>query len=120
MSGLLSALDPQSAVLPIIALIGLVPVVLHYRSEAKLFVAGYVCLVVATLATNLENLFLGVVLNHAEHVVGLMGSALVFLLAAYVRRKQVLGEEAGVETVADDVGSALFGDEGTAGTTEEA
>lgn len=110
MPGLLSTLDPQSAVLPVIALIGLVPVLLHYRAKAKLFVVGYVCLVVATLATNLEDLFLGDVLNFTEHAVGLMGSGLLFLAAAYVRRKQVLGDdEASVATVKEDVGDALLG-----------
>ena len=112
MPGLLSTLDPQSAVLPVIALIGLVPVLLHYRAKAKLFVVGYAFLIVATLATNLENLFLGGVLNLTEHVVGLMGSGLVFLAAAYVRRKQVLGDdEASVATVREDVGDALPGGE---------
>ncbi len=45
--------------------------------------------------TNVENLFLGTVLNYAEHYLGLMGSGLVFLSAAYVRRKQVLADDAG-------------------------
>lgn len=119
MPGLLSTLDPQSAVLPIIALIGLVPVLLHYRTKAKLFVVGYGFLIVATLATNLEDLFLGGPLNFTEHVVGLMGSGLAFAAAAYVRRKQVLGddEDASVDTVKEDVRGALLGDgerEGTA------
>jgi hypothetical protein len=119
MPGLLSALEPQSAVLPVIALIGLIPVVLHYRSQSKLFVVGYCFLIVATLATNLENLFLGNVLNATEHIVGLMGSGLAFLLAAYVRRKQVVGDEdASVATVAEDVGDVLGGEDRPAAPEE--
>lgn len=89
----LAALDPHKAVLPIIALIGLIPVLLYYRRSSRLFVVGYVLLILATVVTNVENLFLGTVLNYAEHYLGLMGSGLVFLLAAYVRRKQVLADD---------------------------
>jgi uncharacterized membrane protein YccC len=89
----LAALDPHKAVLPVIALIGLVPVLLRYRRSSRLFVVGYVLLVLATVVTNVENLFLGTVLNYAEHYLGLMGSGLAFLFAAYVRRKQVLADD---------------------------
>lgn len=63
---------------------------------------GYVLLIVATVVTNVENLFLPTVLNYTEHYLGLMGSGLAFLVAAYVRRKQVIGDDAdeeGPETV---------------------
>ena len=93
MASELAALDPHKAVLPVIAAIGLVPIVLQYRKRSRWFVLGYGLLVVATLATNLENLFLGTVLNYTEHVVGLMGSGIAFLAAAYLRRKAVIGEE---------------------------
>jgi len=92
MTGALAALDPHKAVLPIVALIGLVPIVLQYRTRSKWFVVGYVLLVVATLATNVENLFLGTLLNYTEHVVGLLGSAVAFLVAGYIRRQRVLDE----------------------------
>ncbi|WP_336025431.1 hypothetical protein [Halobellus salinisoli] len=88
----MEAMDPNKLVLPIIALLGLIPVLLQYRSQSKWFVVGYAMLVVATLATNLENLFLGVVLNHVEHLFGLFGSGLAFFLAAYFRRKHVVGD----------------------------
>ncbi|MFB6151281.1 MAG: hypothetical protein ABEJ40_05690 [Haloarculaceae archaeon] len=88
---MLEALDPHKVVLPIIALIGLVPVVLHYRAESRWFVVGYLLLVVATLATNLESLFLGGILNYVEHVVGLLGAGIAFLAAGYVRRRRVVG-----------------------------
>ena len=89
----LSTLDPHKAVLPAIALVGLVPVVLQYRSRSKWFVVGYALLIVATLVTNLENLFLGTVLNYSEHYLGLMGSGIAFFAAAYVRRQRVLSED---------------------------
>lgn len=92
MEGGLAALDPHKAVLPIIALLGLIPVLLQYRSQSKWFVVGYSLLIVATLATNLENLALGTVLNYTEHVIGLMGSGLAFLTAAYVRRQRILAD----------------------------
>jgi len=101
MTGALAALDPHKAVLPIVALIGLAPIVLQYRSRSKWFVVGYALLVVATIATNVENIFLGTLLNYTEHVVGLLGSAVAFLAAGYIRRQQVLEEtrEQGSEEV---------------------
>lgn len=95
MAGALSSLDPHKVVLPIVALIGLVPVFLQYRDSSKLFVVGYALLIVATLVTNLENLFLGTVLNYSEHYLGLLGSGVAFLAAAYVRRKRILAETGG-------------------------
>ncbi|WP_424004648.1 hypothetical protein ACOZ4I_08015 [Haloarcula salina] len=93
MQGGLAALDPHKAVLPIIALIGLVPVLLRYRRSSRLFVVGYMLLIVATVVTNVENLFLPTVLNYIEHYFGLMGAGLAFLFAAYIRRKQVVGND---------------------------
>ena len=90
----LAGLDPHSAVLPIIALLGLVPVALQYRDRSKWFVLGYLLLVVATVSTNLEDLALGGVLNFTEHFFGLMGSGLAFLAAAYLRREAVIGDGA--------------------------
>ena len=90
----LSALEPSEIVLPIVALIGLVPVVIQYRKESKWFAVGYAFLIVATLSTNLEALFLGDVLNFVEHSLGLMGAGIAFLAAGYLRRKEVLGEDA--------------------------
>lgn len=93
-----STLDPSEAVLPIVALIGLVPVAAQYREQSKWFVVGYLLLVVATVSTNVEALFLGTVLNVVEHSLGLMGSGLAFLAAGYLRRKQVLsGGEPGTD-----------------------
>lgn len=66
---------------------------LRYRRGSRLFVVGYVLLIVATVVTNVENLFLGTVLNYTEHYLGLMGSGLAFLFAAYVRRQQVLADD---------------------------
>jgi asparagine N-glycosylation enzyme membrane subunit Stt3 len=98
---LVSALDPASAVLMAIALVGLVPVLIHGRAESRLFVVAYGCLAVAAFATNLENLFLGTVLNYAEHFVGLGGSGLVVFLAAYRRYRRVTdGRRDGTEPAA--------------------
>lgn len=112
----LAALDPHKAVLPIIALIGLVPVLLRYRRSSRLFVVGYVLLVLATVVTNVENLFLGTVLNYTEHYLGLMGSGLAFLFAAYVRRKQVLADDGdkGHDTDVDGDGPEIAADGGRA------
>lgn len=90
----ISALDPKELVLVVIALVGLVPLLRHYRPEAKWFAAGYGLLVVGAVATNLEALVLGSVFDLVEHGVGLMGSGLLFAAAAYYRRKEVLADEA--------------------------
>ena len=108
----LAALDPHKAVLPIIALIGLVPVLLRYRRSSRLFVVGYVLLVVATVVTNVENLFLGTLLNYTEHYLGLMGSGLAFLFAAYVRRQQVLADDDSEGHDVDDDGPEIAADGG--------
>lgn len=110
MAGTLASLDPHKLVLPVIAFIGLLPVVLQYRDKSRWFVVGYALLIVATLVTNIENLFLGTVLNYSEHYLGLMGSGIAFLAAAYIRRRQVLSgtdtgdgdpDAGGPEVVAD-------------------
>jgi len=94
MQAMLAELDPYKLVLPVVALLGLVPIVLQYRHRAKWFAVGYVLLVVATLATNVENLMFGNLLNYTEHVVGLLGSGAAFFVAAYVRRQRILAEHA--------------------------
>ncbi|WP_415379238.1 hypothetical protein [Halosimplex sp. TS25] len=89
MTGLLTAMDPMKVAMAIIALLGTIPVAVQYRDQAKWFAVGYALLVVAALATNLENLFLGDLLNLAEHGIGLMGAGLAFLAAAYVHRQRL-------------------------------
>lgn len=108
MQSALASLDPHSVVLPVIGLLGLIPVVLQYRDQSKLFVVGYALLVVAALSTNLEDLFLGTVLNYTEHVAGLMGSGMAFLAAAYYRRQRVLAERD--EATGPDAGRAEVSD----------
>jgi hypothetical protein len=103
MTGILSVLDPMKVALAVVALLGVVPVAIQYRERSRWFALGYGLLVVATLATNLENLFLGTVLNYTEHVVGLMGSGLAFLVAAYVHRRQAV--EPGSDAAAGEVSS---------------
>jgi hypothetical protein len=103
MAGILSVLDPMKVALAVVALLGVVPVAIQYRERSRWFALGYGLLVVATLATNLENLFLGTVLNYTEHAVGLMGSGLAFFAAAYVHRQQAV--EPGSDAAAGEVSS---------------
>jgi len=91
-----SALSPMEIALATVALVGIVPVVVQYRERSKWFALGYGMLVAAALATNLEGLFLGDLLNFVEHGVGLMGAGLAFFAAAYVHRRKLLERE--VET----------------------
>lgn len=86
----LAALDPKELVLVLIALMGAVPVAIQYRDQSKWFALGYAMLIVGAISTNLEAVVLGDLLNVAEHGVGLMGSALAFAAAAYLRRTNVL------------------------------
>lgn len=87
---LFSVLDPITVAMAIIGVFGIVPVAIQYRDRSKWFAVGYVFLVVAALATNLEDLFLGELLNGVEHGVGLMGAGIAFLVAAYIHRRQVI------------------------------
>ncbi|WP_459193747.1 hypothetical protein [Halosimplex sp. J119] len=81
----------------IIGVIGVAPVVIQYRDRSKWFAVGYAMLVVAALATNVEDLLLGGLMNGIEHGVGLMGAGIAFFVAAYAHRQR---EIEGV--VADD------------------
>jgi len=87
---LISAFAPLEIVGLVVALVGLVPVLSQYKDETKWFTAGYVLLVVGMLATNIEALFLGGVLNFVEHGIGVGLAGIVFLIAAYVRRRDVI------------------------------
>lgn len=73
----------------IVSLVGLVPVLSQYRSGTRLFTAGYLLLVAGMVATNVEAVVLPVVLNFTEHVVGIGLAGVVFMVAAYQRRKQI-------------------------------
>ncbi|WP_245902830.1 hypothetical protein [Salinigranum rubrum] len=90
MASELSALDPKELVLVAIAILGLIPVLKLNTERAKLFTGGYLLLCLGAVATNAEALFLGDVLNGVEHIAGLLGSGVVFLAAAYLRRQQII------------------------------
>ena len=55
---------------------------------------GYVLLVIGMIATNLEAVVLGDVLNLVEHGIGIGLAGLTFFLAAYLRRKNRIETEA--------------------------
>jgi hypothetical protein len=93
MASELGALDPKELVLVAIALLGLIPVLKLNTDRAKLFTGGYLLLCVGAVATNLEALVLGDVLNGVEHVGGLLGSGVVFLAAAYVHRQSIVNDD---------------------------
>nr|WP_253512081.1 hypothetical protein [Halorussus vallis] len=76
-----------------ISLLGLVPVALLYRDKSKWFTCGYVLLVVGMVATNLEVVVLGSVLDVVEHGVGVGAAGVTFFAAAYLRRKEVIDTE---------------------------
>lgn len=103
MAGILEVLDTKELVLVVIALGGLVPVAMHYREESKWFAVGYLLLVVGAVATNVEALFLEELFNAVEHGVGILASGIAFLVAAYLRRQQVLNDDENNEQ--DGVGS---------------
>ncbi|WP_049926979.1 hypothetical protein [Halopiger goleimassiliensis] len=88
----LSALEPGELILLTIAVVGLVPVLLGYKPEAKWFAVGYGCIVVGTLATNLEALAFNTAFNFLEHSVGLMGVGIAFAYATYHRRQRLLAQ----------------------------
>ncbi|WP_134668449.1 hypothetical protein [Halorussus marinus] len=89
----MSELQPLEVVGLIVSVIGLVPVVLQYRDESKWFTVGYLLLVVGMVATNLEAIVLGTVLDLVEHGVGVGAAGIAFLWAAYLRRNEVIETE---------------------------
>ncbi|MFB6141159.1 MAG: hypothetical protein ABEJ26_12080 [Halosimplex sp.] len=84
----------MSVTIAVVAVLGLVPVAVQYREASKWFAVGYGLLVVAALATNLEDVVLGGLLNGVEHAVGLMGAGIAFFLAAYVHRRREIEDGA--------------------------
>jgi uncharacterized membrane protein len=94
---ILNAFDPAALVILVVAVVGTVPIAVYYRDETRVFVLAYACLLVAAFATNVENLVLPEILNLTEHVVGLLGSGLLFAYAAYHRRKNVVTSDDTVE-----------------------
>jgi hypothetical protein len=54
---------------------------------------GYVLLVIGMIATNLEAVVLGDVLNLVEHGIGIGLAGLTFFLAAYLRRENRIKTE---------------------------
>ncbi|WP_218927114.1 hypothetical protein [Halosimplex pelagicum] len=93
----------MSVAIAVVAVIGIVPVAIQYRAASRWFAVGYALLVVAALATNIEDLALGGVMNGVEHAFGLMGAGIAFFLAAYVHRRR---EIEGDEVDRDDAGPA--------------
>ncbi|CQR48807.1 MULTISPECIES: hypothetical protein [Haloferax] len=87
---MLADLSPLEVTALAVALVGLIPVITQYREETKLFAVGYVLLVVGMVATNVEALFLGSVLNFVEHAFGIGLAGVTFFAAAYLRRKNVI------------------------------
>jgi hypothetical protein len=102
MASELSALDPKELVLVAIALLGLIPVLKLNTDRAKLFTVGYLLLCLGAVATNVEALVLGDVLNGVEHIGGLLGSGVVFLAAAYLRRQHILRSDAARSNTPDE------------------
>ncbi|MBO4248440.1 hypothetical protein IL252_11500 [Halomicrobium sp. IBSBa] len=83
----ISVFAPMEVVGLLVAVIGLIPVLTQYREETRWFTAGYCLLVVGMVATNLEAVVLGEVLNFVEHGIGIGVAGLTFFAAAYLRRK---------------------------------
>jgi hypothetical protein len=98
MTTIFGVFGPQSFVVLIVAIPGLIPAVLYRERTPTWFLAPYAFLFVAAFATNFENAFLPDVLNFTEHLVGNMGAGIAFALAAYLHRKRsVLGDDAGTD-----------------------
>lgn len=87
---IIDAFDPAALVILVVAVVGIVPIAVYYREETRVFALAYVCLLVSAFATNAENVVLPELLNLTEHVVGLLGSGLMFAYAAHHRRKTVV------------------------------
>lgn len=83
-------MDPQSLVILIVAVVGLVPVVMYYEETPKWFVIAYGFLFFAAFATNFEDVILPEVLGFLEHFIGNLGAGIAFAVAAYLYRRDVI------------------------------
>lgn len=89
----LAGLEAQETVILLIALGGLIPVILCYRSARPWVVVAYGFLLVGAIATNLENLVWYDGLNAIEHFLGNLGAGVAFAVIAYANRVSADGEE---------------------------
>lgn len=102
MTTVLGSIGAQTFVVLMIAVIGVVPVVLYRHETPTMFLVPYAFLAVAAFATNVENLVLPDALNLVEHFVGNLGAGLSFAAAAYLYRRQAVGDtENAAATVPD-------------------
>jgi hypothetical protein len=88
MTDVFGTFGPQAFVVLIVAVVGTIPVALHYKRTPNWFLVPYGFLFVAAFATNFENVFLPDTLNFIEHLVGNMGAGIAFALAAYIYRQR--------------------------------
>lgn len=95
----IAGMDPQSLVILIVALVGLVPVLMYYQETPKWFVVAYGFLLVAAFTTNFENVLLPELLGFLEHSVGNLGAGVAFAVAAYVYRRDVIEADSDEEAV---------------------
>lgn len=91
-----SELDPAAVVILVVAVIGLLPIVAYYRTETRVFVFAYAFLLTAAIATNVENVILPDIFNLIEHAVGILGSGIMFAVAAYLRRRETVNADEGI------------------------
>lgn len=80
-----AVLDLNELMVIVVGMAGLVPVLLQDNEDTRWFTAGYVCLVVGAVASNVEAFFLGGFFNFVEHGVGVAAAGVAFCFAAYLR-----------------------------------
>jgi hypothetical protein len=76
-----------------VSLLGLLPVLSLYQEETRWLTVAYVLLVIGMVATNLEAVVLGGVLNFVEHGIGIGLAGLMFFATAYLHRQANLTED---------------------------
>ncbi|KDE58445.2 hypothetical protein EL22_04730 [Halostagnicola sp. A56] len=93
MTNVLGVSDPQTFIVLVIALIGVIPVIIYRNQTSQWFVLCYCCLFIGAIATNFENVVFGTLLNFVEHIFGNMGAGIAFAVAAYLYRQHSIDTE---------------------------
>ena len=98
MTNVLGVSDPQTFIVLVIALVGLIPVIIYRNKTSQWFILCYGCLFIGAMATNFENVVFGTLLNFVEHIFGNMGAGIAFAVAAYMyRRRRIDTETQGID-----------------------
>jgi hypothetical protein len=88
---LMPGIEPDEVIVLLIILAGYIPVIVSYtRSKGTRWLfLGYTALLVGAAATVIEGRIYPATLNYIEHIVGVMGAGILFLVCTYLSHEKM-------------------------------